>query len=120
MPVSQELIALSNELVRAVHDHDRERLERLLGVEFTLNGAAGEMGRAEFLDAASGPYQIDDWAYEEIDPEIYGDTAVIVSRYRQTARLNGRDLSHRMHVTDVWIRRDAHWQLVRRHATLAD
>ena len=57
------------------------------------------------MDAAAGPYEIDDWAYEEIDPEIYGDTAVIVSRYRQTARLDGRDLSH-MHVTDVWIRRE--------------
>ena len=102
MPVSQELIALSNELVRAVHDHDCE------------------MGRDAFLDAASGSYEIDDWAYEEIDPEIYGDTAVIVSRYRQTARLDGRDLSHRMHVTDVWIRRNAHWQIVRRHATIAD
>ena len=44
MPVSQELIALSNELVLAVHDHDCGKLEDLLGVEFTLNGAAGEMG----------------------------------------------------------------------------
>ncbi len=120
MPVSQELIALSNELVRAVRDHDCGRLDGLLGVEFTLNGAAGEMGREAFLDAAAGPYEIDDWAYEEIDPEIYGDTAVIVSRYRQTGRLAGRDVSHRMHVTDVWIRRNAHWQIVRRHATIAD
>jgi hypothetical protein len=120
MPVSQELIGLSNDLVRAVHDHDRARLEQLLGVEFTLNGAAGEMSREVFLDAASSSYEIDDWAYEEIDPEIYGDTAVIVSRYRQTARLEGRDLSHRMNVTDVWIRRDTHWQIVRRHATIAD
>ena len=45
---------------------------------------------------------------------------MIVSRYHQTARLDGRDLSHRMHVTDVWIRRNAHWQIVRRHATIAD
>jgi Domain of unknown function (DUF4440) len=120
MPFSKELIALSNELVRAVHDHDRGRLDGLLAVEFTLSGAAGELGREEFLAAACGPYEIDDWAYEEIDPEIYGDTAVIVSRYRQTARLAGRDLSHRMHVTDVWVRRDAHWQIVRRHATISD
>jgi hypothetical protein len=43
-----------------------------------------------------------------------------VSRYRQVARLDGRDLSHRMHVTDIWTRRDARWQIVRRHATAAD
>ncbi len=119
MPLYRELIALSNELVQAVHEHDLDRLEQLLADEFTLNGAAGELDRAAFLEAAAGPYEIDDWAYEEIDPELYGDTAVVVSRYRQNGRLEGRDLSHRLNVTDVWIRREGRWQIVRRHATIA-
>ena len=119
MPIFHELVTLSNELVAAVHEHDLPRLEELLADEFTLNGAAGELDRATFLEAAAGPYEIDDWAYEEIDPELYGDTAVLVSRYRQTGRLDGRDLSHRMHVTDIWVRRDGRWQIVRRHATIA-
>jgi len=119
MPIFHELIALSNELVAAVHEHDLPKLEQLLAAEFTLNGAAGELDREAFLEAASGPYEIDDWAYEEIDPETYGDTAVIVSRYRQTARLDGRDLSFPMHVTDIWVRRDGRWQIVRRHGTIA-
>ena len=38
----------------------------------------------------------------------------------QVARLDGRDLTHRMHVTDIWTRREARWQIVRRHATVAD
>jgi hypothetical protein len=120
MPVFRELTMLSNELVRAVHDHDCVRLEQLLAREFTLNGAAGELDREAFLVAAAGPYEIDDWAYEEIDPEVYGDTAVVVSRYSQTGRLDGRDMTCRMHVTDVWVRRDGRWQIVRRHGTIAD
>ena len=120
MPIFRELIALSDELVAAVSRHDRRRLDELLAAEFSLDGAVGQMDRDAFLEAASGPYEIDEWAYEEIDPEIYGDTAVLVSRYRQTARLDGRDLSHRMHVTDIWVRRDARWQIVRRHATIAE
>jgi hypothetical protein len=119
MPIFRELIELSNELVAAVSRHDRVRLDELLAEEFTLNGAAGQMDRETFLEAASGAYEIDEWAYEEIDPEIYGDTAVLVSRYRQTARFDGRDLSHEMHVTDIWVRRAARWQIVRRHATVA-
>ena len=114
-----ELVELSHDVVRAVQEHDRARLEHLLGAEFTLEGAAGELDRDAFLDAASGPYEIEDFAYDEIDPEIYGNTAVLVSRYRQRARLADRDLTHDMRVTDVWIRRDARWQLVRRHATVA-
>jgi hypothetical protein len=44
---------------------------------------------------------------------------VLVSRYRQVASLEDRDLSGDMNVTDVWTRRDGRWQIVRRHATVA-
>ncbi len=118
--VAHELVELSHDLVRAVQAHDADRLERLLADEFTLLGAAGQLDRAELLEAARGAYRIEDFAYEEIDPEVYGDTAVVVSRYRQSARLDGRDVSAHMHVTDVWVRRDGRWQIVRRHATVAD
>lgn len=118
--VALELVDLSREVVRAVQEHDVDTLERLLAAEFTLQGAAGQLGREAFLEAAAGPYEIEDFSYEEIDPEVYGDTAVLVSRYTQAARLEGRDLSHRMNVTDIWTRRDGRWQLVRRHATIAD
>lgn len=114
-----DLVELSHELVRAVQEHDVERLDALLGHEFTLLGAAGRLDRAQLLEAAAGPYEIGDFAYEEIDPEVYGNTAVLVSRYRQAATLDDRDVSHRMHVTDIWVRRDGRWQIVRRHATIA-
>ena len=118
--VSHELVELAHDLAQAVSEHDVERLETMLAAEFTLQGAAGQLDREAFLEAAAGPYEIDEFAYEEIDPEVYGNTAVLVSRYRQVARFDGRDLSHRMHVTDIWLRRDGRWQIVRRHATVAD
>jgi ketosteroid isomerase-like protein len=118
--VAHELVELSHDLARAVAEHDVGALERMLASEFTLQGAAGQLDREEFLAAAGGPYEIDEFAYEEIDPEIYGNTAVLVSRYSQVARLDGRDLSRRMNVTDIWTRRDGRWQIVRRHATLCD
>jgi ketosteroid isomerase-like protein len=118
--VSHELVELSHDLARAVSEHDVDALERMLASEFTLQGAAGQLDREEFLAAAAGPYVIDEFAYEEIDPEVYGNTAVLVSRYSQVARLDGRDLSHRMNVTDIWTRREGRWQIVRRHATLCD
>ena len=117
--VAQELVELAHELARAVSEHDVPRLESMLAAEFTLQGAAGQLDREAFLDAAAGPYEIDEFTYEEIDPEIYGNTAVLVSRYSQVARLDSRDLTHRMHVTDIWTRRDGRWQIVRRHATVA-
>ena len=118
--VSHELVELAHDLARAVSEHDLVRLDQLLAAEFTLQGAAGQLDRIEFLEAAAGPYEIDEFAYEQIDPEIYGNTAVLVSRYSQVARFEGRNLTHRMHVTDIWTRRDARWQVVRRHATIAE
>ena len=85
--VAHELVELAHDLARAVSEHDVERLEELLAAEFTLQGAAGQLDREEFLEAAAGPYEIDEFAYEQIDPEIYGNTAVLVSRYSQVARL---------------------------------
>jgi hypothetical protein len=117
--VAHELVQLAQELASAVQRHAGSRLDELLAAEFTLQGAAGQMDRDEFLQAASGPYEIDEFAYDEIDPEVYGNTAVLVSRYRQVARLGTRDLSHEMHVTDIWVRREGRWQIVRRHATVA-
>ena len=115
--VVEELVELSSDLVRAVQTHDRGRLDELLAVEFTLDGAAGRLGREELLEAAGGAYEIEDFSYEEISPDVYGNTSVVVSRYRQSATLDGRDVSVRLRVTDVWVRRDGRWQIVRRHAT---
>jgi ketosteroid isomerase-like protein len=115
--VSEELVGLSHDLVRAVQTHDAKRLDSLLAAEFTLDGAAGVLAREELLEAAGGAYEIEEFAYLEIDPEVLGNTAVVVSRYRQSARYAGRDASGDLRVTDVWIRRDGRWQIVRRHAT---
>ena len=49
--VSHELIELAHDLARAVSEHDVTRLEELLADEFTLQGAAGQLDRAEFVDA---------------------------------------------------------------------
>jgi ketosteroid isomerase-like protein len=118
--VVHELVELSHDLVRAVQERDPERLDTMLAREFTLLGAAGELDRDGLVAAAAGRYAIEDFTYEEIDPEVYGDTAVVVSRYRQTAQLDGNDVSARLHVTDVWIRRSGRWQIVRRHATVTE
>ena len=118
--LGHELVELAHEWMRAAQAHDRQRLERLVGREFTLVGRVGEMGRKEWVENASGPYEIEDFSFEEIEIELFGNTAILASRYRQTARLGDRDLSGSYLVTDVWVRRDGGWQVVRRHATLDD
>ena len=117
--VVHELRRLEHELMESVKGHDVDRLEQLLGREFKLVGRTGRAWpRAEWLAYAAGPYKIDDFTFEEIDVELYGDTAILHSRYRQTAGLDDQDLSHTFVLTDVWVRRYGRWQLVHRHSTI--
>jgi hypothetical protein len=114
-----ELSRLEHRLMEAVQRHDLDELEELLGREFKLVGRTGRgWSRHEWLEKAAGPYEIDDFAFEEVDVELYGDTAILHSRYRQSARLDGADLSHTFVLTDVWVRRVGRWQLVHRHSTI--
>ena len=117
--VSHELRRLEHELMESVQRHDVDRLEQLLGREFKLVGRTGRAWSRElFLENAAGPYEIDEFTFEEIDLDLYGDTAILHSRYRQRARLAGDDLSHTFVLTDVWIRRHGGWELVHRHSTI--
>jgi hypothetical protein len=114
-----ELTHLEHELMEAVQRHDTERLDGLIGREFKLVGRTGRgWSREEWLEKAAGAYEIDDFTFEEIDIDVFGDTAILHSRYRQTARLSGNDLSHTFVLTDVWVRRGGRWQLVHRHSTI--
>ena len=112
--VEHELVDLSHAWAGAVQAHDRERLESIVAREFTLVGRSGSRDREEWIDEWSGPYVIDEWRYEEIEVELYGNTAVLSSRYWQKARHDSADLSGSYLVTDVWVRRDGRWQVVRR------
>jgi ketosteroid isomerase-like protein len=107
--------------VEAIRHADVPTLELMLAEEFVLVGPARQLTREELIGAAGkGAYTIEEFGYDEIEIELYGDTAMLSSRYHQTARFGERDVSRVYFVTDIWVRRDARWQLVRRHATLAD
>jgi hypothetical protein len=48
---------------------------------------------------------------------VYGDVALMRSRWTQTATLDGKPWKGVFLLTDVWARRDHRWQTVARHAT---
>ena len=107
--------------MEAIRDGDVATLELMLAHEFVLAGPVRRLTREELIGAAGkGAYTIEDFGYDEIEIELYGDTAMLSSRYHQTARFGERDVSRVYFATDIWVRREARWQLVRRHATLAD
>jgi ketosteroid isomerase-like protein len=116
----RKLSQLEHEWLAAVKERDVERLERILGEEFTLTtGRPGHevRSRAEYLEIAQDRYSIDSFEFEELEVQPYGHVAVVRSRYRQTGSMDGEDRSQAFLMTDVFVRRGGRWQVVTRHVS---
>lgn len=107
--------------MRAMQARDEEALERLVapGFRFTaLHLAPEPMSREQWMGAALGGYRISSFAYESMDIDVFGETAVIHARYSQMATYDGVNLSNAFRLTDIWARRDGRWQVVARHSSV--
>jgi len=116
-----ELAKLEEGWMQAMQDRDEARLEELVapGFRFTaLHLAPEPMSREQWMGAALGGYHIISFAYESMDIDVFGDTAIVHSRYSQVASLHHTSLSNAFRLTDVWSRFDGEWRVVARHSSI--
>jgi len=71
------------------------------------------MNRDAYIHRAKG-YLIEESRFDENLVRVYGDVAVVTSRYVQKAALHGRDRSAEFLLTDTWVKRDGGWRAVAR------
>src|SRR5215216_6146787 len=116
-----DLTRLQKEWMQAVEDRDMERLEEIVapGFRFTAIHLNPEpMNREQWMEAAREGYTIVSFAYESMDVDVFGDTAIVHSRYSQVASLHHTSLSNAFRLTDVWSRLDGEWRVVARHSSI--
>jgi ketosteroid isomerase-like protein len=116
-----ELAQLEEEWMSAMQSRDMERLEELVapGFRFTAIHLYPEpMSREQWMGAAREGYTITSFAFEHMDIELFGDTAVIHARYSQVASWDQNNLSDVFRLTDVWSRGASGWQVVARHSSI--
>jgi ketosteroid isomerase-like protein len=117
----QELAQLEQEWMAVMQARDRDRLEELVadGFRFTAIHLHPEpMTREQWMGAAMEGYTITTFAFEEMEIDVFGDTAVIHARYSQIASYGTVNLSNVFRLTDVWARRNGRWQVVARHSSI--
>jgi len=117
----KELAELEQAWMQAMEDRNQPRLEELVadGFRFTaLHLAPEPMSREQWMGAAMGGYHIVSFAFQSMDIDIFGDTAVIHARYSQIANYDAVDLSHGYRLTDIWARIGGRWQVVARHSSI--
>ena len=89
--MTDDLAALSVRFMEAVRDRELPFLEYHLGEEFTLTtGRAGAPcgTSAEWLQVTASRYEIEEFAFEELEAHDYGSVGVVRSRYRQTGSMD--------------------------------
>ena len=117
----QELASLEKEWMSAMQARDRDRLEELVadGFRFTAIHLGPEpMTREQWMGAAMEGYTITTFAFEEMEIDLFGDTAVIHARYSQIASFATVNLSNVFRLTDVWSRHSGAWQVAARHSSI--
>ena len=116
-----ELARLEQAWMQAVEDRDMDALERLVAPEFRFMAVhlyPEPMTRAQWLDAAREGYTIVSFAFESMEIDVAGDTAIIHSRYSQVASYQHVSLSNVFRLTDVWTRADGQWRVIARHSSI--
>jgi ketosteroid isomerase-like protein len=116
-----EVRALELDWMGAHQARDRDRLEELVaeGFRFTAIHLNPEpMTREQWMGAALGGYTITTFAFEDMDIDVFGDTAVIHARYSQIASYSTVNLSNVFRLTDVWSKHTGRWQIVTRHSSV--
>jgi ketosteroid isomerase-like protein len=117
----EEVSRLEVEWMQAHQDRDEARLEELVadGFRFTAIHLHPEpMTREQWMGAALGGYRITTFAFEDLQVDVFGDTAVVHSRYSQIASYSTVNLSNVFRLTDVWSRHTGSWQVVARHSSV--
>jgi ketosteroid isomerase-like protein len=116
-----QLERLQHDWMRAVQERDVDRLEEIVGAGFRFTAIhlnPEPMTREHWMAAAREGYTIVSFAYEQMDIDVFGDTAVVHSRYSQVASYQHTSLSNAFRLTDVWSRLDGRWQVVARHSSV--
>lgn len=117
-PDEQDLRDIEQGLARAWLDRDRAFLERVLAPGWTVtqpDGTILDRGTVlgEFFDAV----RFDTNVIDDVDVQLFGDTAVVRGRTSVRATFNEVPVSATIRFTDVFIKRTRQWQVVASHAS---
>ena len=99
---------------------DLPACEHFLADEFTMVTSRGSLSdRATWLmNLRDNARRTEPPQFPDLRVHVYGDAALVTSRsLNPGATFSGQAWSPENYITDVWVRRDGRWQVVRRHAS---
>lgn len=117
--VEKEILSLEEELTQTEMRVDVDALDRIYADDIMVTAPIGicvdkpavmtEI-RLAAEKAVLGRYDKDD-----LKVRAYGDTAVTSYRMTAEAKVEGIEMKRQLCITNVWMKRNGHWQIVARH-----
>jgi ketosteroid isomerase-like protein len=115
----QELKKLEHDWAAAVEKNDADVIARFLADDFVFIGPRGNLQeRMPHLDDfRSGRLAIEAVKIEETRIRVYGDAAVVSSRFLIKGKFVGMDITGPYRFTDTWVKLHGRWLSVARQQT---
>lgn len=115
------LLALERKWMGALQQRDASALSQIISPDFTLVSprlVVNVGDRDRYFQHAMRDLSLTSYDFEDLTVRLYGRTALVSGRLKQTANVAGEDWGGAYLFTDVWINRDGIWQVVNRHTSL--
>lgn len=119
--IEKGLLTLERKWMDSLKLRDASALSQIVSDDFTLFSprlvvAVGE--RSKYFEHAMRGLNLVSYDFEAMTVRLYGRTAVISGKLKQSATVAGEDWGGSYFITDVWVNRDGFWRVVSRHASL--
>jgi len=115
-----ELIRLSQEWMdEALNKKNEKRLREIMAPEFTLqiwDASRAPQPFAKWLDTLKNRLAQVDFKYSGLNAQVFGETALVYSRFWWKGTLDGKPFADSGFIVDVWAKRKGKWQVVSRRS----
>ena len=109
----KEIIALEQELGRAMIHRDVAALQRIVGDDWICQSATGRSTKQSFIsDVANGKLVMKKFVLHDIHIGIFGKVAYLMAADDEVSTYAGADNRGTYNWLDVWVRRNGRWESV--------
>ncbi len=119
----EEALDLLRDWTKAYLDRDTATLNRVIGDDWYYSGTAdGSLvnKKKAIEDFAQATYTIQSIEYQGIDVRLFGETAIITGSELMTINHMDTTTQYHLRFTDVYVKRDDHWEAVATHTSPID
>ncbi len=117
----EEIINQEKSFANAIKSQDTMQAKKFLADTYFLaigvQGMPFQIVSREHWLSGLKDYVTESFSIDEINVNIYGNTAVAILMYSQKATVRGQDRSTQFMLTDIWLKGEKGWMIAERHSS---